>query len=59
MLRFDEKGSNVVPLVHIVLIDVSFLFLGVVAKKMRNSQELMRRKAKGMLSKERKKPNEV
>jgi len=35
------------PLVHIVLIDVFFLFLGAVAKKMKNSQELMRRKAKG------------
>jgi len=36
MLNFDEKGSNVPPLVHIVLIDVFFLFLGVFAKKMRN-----------------------
>jgi len=41
MLDFDEKGTNVIPLVHIVLINVFFLFLGDVTKKMRNSQELM------------------
>ena len=33
MLDFDEKGSNVLPLVHIVLVDVFFLFLGVFLKK--------------------------
>jgi len=45
MLDYDKKRSNVAALVHIVLEEVFFLFLGSVAKKMRNSQVLMQRKA--------------
>jgi len=36
MLDFDGKRSNVLALIHIVLIDVFFLFLGAVVKKVRN-----------------------
>jgi len=49
----------VLPLLHIVLIDVFFLFLRVVTKKMRNSTKSVLRKAKGMFSKEGKRYNEI
>jgi len=38
-------------LVHIVLVDLFFLFLVAVVKKMRNLQELMQRRAKRMFFK--------
>jgi len=49
----------VLALVKIVLINVFSLFLGSVARKMRNSQELMRRKVVKLFSKERQNSNEV
>ena len=42
-----------------MLINMFFLFLEVVAKKMRNSQNLMQRKAKRKFLKERQRSNEV
>ena len=44
MLNRDEKGSNLPPLVHIVLIGWFSFYLGVNAKKMGKSLILMERK---------------
>jgi len=48
MLNLDEKWSNLLSSVHIVLIEWFALFSRVVAKKMRKSLVLMERKALGM-----------
>ena len=50
MLNLNERGSNLLPLVHIMLIEWFSLFLGAIAKKMRNSVVLMESKALGQLS---------
>jgi len=59
MLDYDEKGSNMLPFAYIVLKEVRFLFLGSVAKKMRNSQVLMQSKAIRMIYIEEKRSDEV
>jgi len=48
MFNYDEKGSNVLPFVQVVLKEVFVLFLGNIDKKMRNSSTLMPKKAMRM-----------
>ena len=59
MLDLDEKGSNVLSVIHIVLIEVFFLFLGSVSNKKGKSQVLMQMKAIGMIFQEEKRSEEV
>jgi len=56
MLDYDERPSNIIPLVYIVFIDMFFLFLESVAKKIKNSQELMRGRLSGCFLRKKRGP---
>jgi len=57
--NLDEKGLNLLFSVYIMFIKSYFLFSRVSAKKMRNSSNLMKRKALGMSHKKEKRSNKA